>query len=229
MATEITITLTVTNTKNLTHGIQPCRPFFHLSGELTEPESTCKADRPDVTSPLCLCNNTELSWCSQHLPYTKKTNTQCLALLSHLTHYPPRSATRLSSSHHMFELVDIWPQPTLKSHFRGGSAFLRSVSACERGIFLLYFYLKGKTKDVSWLLDISREVVGIGYISDPCLGFLYSAAYRYHPDSNCCTFNQHTTLWNYYSNHYHMNNKAGIRWSLAWWCLVSLQMGAAGL
>lgn len=48
----------------------------------------------------------------------------------------------------------------MKSHFRGGSAFLHSVSVCQQGIFQLYLYLKGKTKDISRVCKIlvKREI-----------------------------------------------------------------------
>ena len=78
---------------------------------------------------------------------TQKTNTrQRLALPSQpLVTTNQGQPKRPGSSHHLFGLVDIWPQPTLKSHFRGGR---RHIALCFsyciwRGLISAVFHLKG--------------------------------------------------------------------------------------
>lgn len=71
---------------------------------------------------------TFLSWPRHHLlvftvltdAHTHKTSTGTLCCLPTPSPSQPRSAARLSSSHHLFGLVDIWPEPTLKYYYRVG-------------------------------------------------------------------------------------------------------------
>lgn len=86
---------------------------------------------------------------------------------SHPCHYQPRLATQPSSSHHLFELVDIWPRRAPESHFRRVPAYLHSVFVSTSAIlrsqtFGLTVRYSERFSDANWICVMNEDAVYSG-------------------------------------------------------------------
>lgn len=142
-----------------------------------------------------------INWCTHW--HTKQLPVPCVACPPLVTRNQGQPLGS-GSSHHLFGLVDIWPEPTLKYHYRGGG---------WRGTYFCILYQDDiDILHLNWTCKISAKKDMWWCIFNQCVGLKWRALYSImaslivlhikcplhpesDPDCSCCTFNQTKRLY----------------------------------